>query len=505
MAKMKALLDTNIIIHRESAKVLNQDIGILFKWLDKAGYEKTIHQITIDEISRHQNQDLVRSFKAKMDSYVALKTQAPIHNQVKEISDKFDQNLNDRNDTALLNEIFQNRADILISEDKKIHDKAEALGLAEKVFTINSFLEKIYVDHPELVEYKVLSVQQKHFGEIDLEDGFFATLKEDYPGFDKWFNRKSNEKAYVTTNKENGKILSFLYLKCEDKNESYADIQPRLTPKKRLKVGTFKVVSNGVRLGERFLKIIFDNALTLRVDEIYVTIFDKRPEQLRLISLLEEWGFKLHGKKDSGELVFTRSFSPAFNKENPKETFPYISLRQKIFLVPIYPEYHTELMPDSILHNETKANFNDDQPHRNSIGKTYVSRSDERNIKKGDLLIFYRTGGYYKSVVTTLGIVDGVVFNIKTEEDFILQCRKRSVFTEQKLREQWNFNKQKRPFLVNFLYSYSFPKRINLKRLMELGVIKDMDDVPRGFKEISVDQLKLIIKETEVDESIIVD
>jgi len=32
---------------------------------------------------------------------------------------------------------------------------------------------------------------------------------------------------------------------------------------------------NGFRLGERFLKIIFDNALKQKVEEIYVTIFEK--------------------------------------------------------------------------------------------------------------------------------------------------------------------------------------------------------------------------------------
>ncbi len=44
---MKALLDTNIIIHRETSTVVNRDIGILFKWLDKAKYTKCIHPITI--------------------------------------------------------------------------------------------------------------------------------------------------------------------------------------------------------------------------------------------------------------------------------------------------------------------------------------------------------------------------------------------------------------------------------------------------------------------------
>jgi hypothetical protein len=37
---MKALLDTNIIIHREASRIVNPDIGTLFKWLDKGKYIK---------------------------------------------------------------------------------------------------------------------------------------------------------------------------------------------------------------------------------------------------------------------------------------------------------------------------------------------------------------------------------------------------------------------------------------------------------------------------------
>lgn len=39
---MKALIDTNIIIHREASKVINQDVGILFRWLERAKYTKSI-------------------------------------------------------------------------------------------------------------------------------------------------------------------------------------------------------------------------------------------------------------------------------------------------------------------------------------------------------------------------------------------------------------------------------------------------------------------------------
>ena len=503
---MKALLDTNIIIHREAGRVSNQDIGILFKWLDKAKFQKCIHPASVMEINKNPNKSTVDSFNIKMESYELLQTVAPMSLLVDQISKKNDINENDRVDSILLNEVFNDRVDLLISEDKKLHRKALELNISDRVYTINSFLEKIYAENPELVEYKVLSVEQKLFGELDLNDPFFDSLREDYNGFDKWFNKKANEKAYVTFNKENNRILSFLYIKKEDENELYSDFIPVFAPKKRLKVGTFKVVSNGVRLGERFLKIIFDNALLQKVDEIYVTIFDKRDEQNRLISLLEEWGFRIFGKKGkSDELVYVRDFTPHFNEKNLKETYPYLGLRKNIFLVPIYPEYHTELMPDSILHNESKSHFIDNEPHRNSIGKVYISRSWEKGISAGDVLIFYRTGGYYKSVVTTLAIVDNVYFNFKDENDFIAKCRKRSVFTDEKLREYWNYNKNSRPFLVNFLYVYSFPNRINLKRLIELEVIKDLDSVPRGFQKITLEMFTNIIKDTKSNESIIVD
>lgn len=510
---MKALLDTNIIIHREAGKVANQDIGILFKWLDKVKYQKCIHTVTVREIEKNPNTSTVDTFKIKMDSYEQLLTTAQMADEVTYTSEEFDENENDRNDTVLLNEVFVGRVDLLISEDKKIHVKAEALGISDKVFTINSFLEKVFAEFPELVNYKILGVQQKLFGELDLNDPFFDTLKEDYPGFEKWFHGKANEKTYVTINNENNLLLSFLYIKTEDKEEPYPNIAPIFKPKKRLKVGTFKVISNGVRLGERFMKIIFDNALARQVDEIYVTIFKKRDEQKRLIVLMEDWGFQLHGTKgDNGELVYVRNFSPQINSENPKLTFPYLSTEQNIFLVPIYPEYHTELLPDSYLKTESPQNFIEHEPHRNALSKVYICRSIERGIKKGDIIIFYRTkekgkSAYYSSVITTIAIVEQVIEDIRDENDFIAKCRKRSVFSNDELKKYWNWNPRLRPFIINFLYVWSFGlgNRINRKRLLELGILSGEENEIRGLKQITREQFKTILNETGTNESLIVD
>ncbi|OUL60977.1 PIN domain-containing protein [Flavobacterium sp. AJR] len=500
---MRALLDTNIIIHREASKVINQDVGILYRWLDRIKYTKCVHSLSIAEIEKYKDRQTVLSFQIKLDSYEQIEIPSPLQAEVKLVSDKTDVNVNDINDTQLLNEVFVGRVDVLITEDKKIHRKATKLGIEDKVFTIDSFLEKTFAEHPDLVNYKVLNVQKLKFGRINLDDDFFTSLKEDYIGFDKWFIKKFDEEAYITVNSNNGLLLSFLYLKVENKEESFTDIIPLFTPKKRLKVGTFKVINNGFRLGERFIKIIFDNALKNKVDEIYVTIFDKRDEQKRLIELLEQWGFTLWGKKND-EFVYIRDFSRKTDEKNLKLCYPYISSNKDCYIVPIYPDYHTELLPDSILNTESPEEFIEDFPHRNGINKVYVSRALTPHPNIGDILVFYRTGGYFKSVISTIGVVQEIKYDFINVEEFILYCRKSSVFPEDQLRAMWSYSASK-PFVIKFLYVYSFPHRINMKELIDLQVLNGINDAPRGFKKISKNQLNNILKATKSDESFIVD
>ena len=122
---MKALLDTNIIIHREANKVVSQDIGILYRWLDRGKYTKCVHSVTIEEIKKNPNQETVSAFMTKLQSYEIINIPSPMQYEVQQVSEKMDTNENDRNDTTLLNEVYVGRVDILITEDKKIHKKAE--------------------------------------------------------------------------------------------------------------------------------------------------------------------------------------------------------------------------------------------------------------------------------------------------------------------------------------------------------------------------------------------
>lgn len=514
MKNLKILLDTNIIIHRETDKIINTDIGKLFNWFDKIVAKKYIHPVTKEEINKLKNKDKKNTFNVKLDAYEELITTSDVHTEVKKISQQLDKTENDINDTLLLNEVYKGSVDLLITEDKKIHQKAKELNISDKVFTIEEFLEKVNTEFPGLTDYKVLSVHKSFFGKINLNDSFFDSFKEDYKEFEQWFRRKSNEPVYISID-ENNNVVAFLYIKLEDETENYSDISPNFTCKKRLKIGTFKVALNGFRLGERFLKIVFDNAIRQKVDEIYVTIFDKRDEQKRLITLLEEWGFNKWGEKTStGELVYVRNFEPEFDLIDPKKTYPYMSLNQSIYMVPIWPEYHTELLPDSILRNESPEDFKEDKPHRNAISKVYISRSLERGIKKGDIVLFYRTAeknksAYYNSLITTIGVVDDVIHNFKNENDFILKARKRSVFNDEKLKEWWNYSPKLRPFIINFLHVYSLTTnergKLIRKKLLEMGILSGEENELRGLKKITKEQFKTIIQKAGINESYFID
>jgi hypothetical protein len=226
--------------------------------------------------------------------------------------------------------------------------------------------------------------------------------------------------------------------------------------------------------------------------------------------MLEDWGFQYHGTKTSqagDEPVFVRDFRPLFNPNDPRRTYPYISRRSRIFIVPIYPEYHTELLPDSILNTESPDDFVENKPNRNAISKVYVSRSYERGLHSGDIIVFYRTKSgtapaHYTSVATTLGLVQDVVTKIPSKSAFIEACRKRSVFTDKELEKHWDYLPNNRPFVVNFLYVYSFPKRPNLMQLKNAHVI---DEAPRGFEVLTPSAFNTLLELADADMHLIID
>jgi predicted nucleic acid-binding protein len=501
---MRVLLDTNVLIHREARTVVRDDIGTLFRWLDQLKYEKCIHPDSVTEVRKHADPNVVHTLDVKLQSYNTLKTKAPDTPEIAALRAD-DRSANDVIDTSLLAEVAADRVDMLITEDRGLHRKAARLGLSGRVFTIDGFLEKANAENPALADYKVLAVRKALFGALDVRQPFFDSFREDYPGFDAWFNRKADETAYICT-ADGGELVAFLYVKREEPGEDYSDISPVFDRAQRLKIGTFKVVSNGFKIGERFLKIIFDNALRYRVDEIYVTAFRRTGDQDRLIRVLEDWGFGHHGTKAGHEGVYVRNFRPQVDSADPRRTYPYVTEAARKFIVSIKPEYHTELLPDSILKTESPADFLKNRPNRNALSKVFISRSYERSLRPGDIIVFYRTktpegSAWYTSVATTIGVVQDVIDGIPDLRTFQAVCRKRSVFSDADLATHWNSTPSNRPFVVNFLFVYSLPKRPNLKLLNEQKILKD---APRGFEPLSDQAFTRLLEVSNADTRFIV-
>ena len=500
---MRALLDTNIVIHRENKRVTNYSIGHLFRWLDNLRYVKVIHPYSIDEIQKYRDPETQEVLGVKLESYNKIQT-------IKEPDEKFLSLLNESEkvkkdfiDNTLLYEVYLGRVNILITEDRRLREKANKLGIGDNVFSINSFISTVSAENPSLIEYKMLAVRKTLFGDIEVSNSFFNSFRADYDGFDQWFLSKCDDEAYICKN-DKGDILGFLYVKTEGVSENYSDIQPQFIPKRRLKAGTFKVESTGFRLGERFIKIIFDNALQRKVDEIYITMFTDRDDLTALNELLLRWGFIKHGikfSKDKRETVLIKRMKEYEPDFSVRKNFPNILNDRRKFILPIYPQYHTSLLPDSKLNNENEIDFLGNEPHRYALQKVYISWASNNGAEPGDIILFYRTGEErrkkYTSVISTVAIVDEIITNIKSEDELLQLCQNRSVFSTEELKGFWRQHRYNIKIL-KFIFVKCLAKRLTLEYLWDNHIVSPTKG-PRSFMRLTDEQYEMIIRDSKTE------
>ena len=487
------LLDTNIIIRRESGNNVAFEISKLFNWLDKKSVQKYIHELTIKELSKYQDVRIRDNILAKINAYNTLpRFDTFLDEHFKQIVSAFSNDINGQVDNALLLEVYNDNVGLLLTDDTLILKKAEMLYIRDRVLSSAELLEKYESKYPKNIEYKMLAVKSKRFDEIDLRDSFFDSLREDYEGqkFDQWFKKKGNELAYVFEDKS--ELRGFLYLKIEDENEpDYLKVTPPLSPKRRIKVGTFKIERTGFRLGERFLRIIFDNARKTNVKEIYVTLFENKRDDVRhLKTTMEEWGFFKYGVKTNGEAVLVKSLESYNYDRDPKYNYPLTKNIPDYFFLPIFPEYHTDLFPDMILKSEDMHLYEENKAHRYALEKVYISGGRNVAAKPGDLVLIYRIGNRfpkkYSSVITGLAIIEEII-EPNSADECVAICKNRSIFTESEIREQF----KRRKTVVKLLDYLPFNTKVTLEKLRENKII-ERDSGPRPFEKITKEQFDII-------------
>lgn len=354
----------------------------------------------------------------------------------------------------------------------------------------------------ELKSYDVLSVKQNKFSDLDLDDVFFSSLKEDYPGFSNWFKKKNEEKAFVVKFEKG--IQAFLYMKIEDKDEDYSIFDTKLIPARRLKVGTFKITKNGYYLGERFFRIILEHAIINKVEEIYVTIFPKREEQKKLIIFMEDFGFTLYTfNKVTDEQVYVRKMNTILCDEPSLNNYPYVDRNKdrKYYLLCIDALYHTKLIPDSIIREENPDEFTSDITAANAIQKIYIGNY-RISPQSGDIIIYYRTkpvgdnrSARFATTITGFGIVSNTYRNISSFNEIEKIVSRRTVLTEEEIKQKLLKNKYG-VNILKFYDLYSFKKRPIRHFLLENNILNDYD---YPTKQIAEKEFDLILDEARFD------
>ena len=358
-------------------------------------------------------------------------------------------------------------------------------------------------------------LQYKRFANVNLNDPFFDSLKASYQEFSDWFRRKANESAYVFYG-ERGLIDGFLYLKAE--SAIIDDCTPNLMADKNgrgwLKVGTLKINAHGTKLGERFIKKIFDYAITHECRDIYVTVFAQHDS---LIALFERYGFIKEAEKttqNGTELVLTRRLYLIYaGVENVIKNYPIANFRgdstyqPRSYLLSLYPKWHTRLLPDSILHNENASIIQDVSP-TNSIHKVYLTAmAGVDQLRRGDILFIYRTSdgkgpADYRSLISSVCVVEEYrhISSFSNYAEFEKYCAVYSIFSRNELQEFWVGRRY--PYVFKFSYNIAFPKRIIRKDLLEQVGLKASEYF--GFMPLTPQQAAHILRLGYVNKSFII-
>lgn len=348
-------------------------------------------------------------------------------------------------------------------------------------------------------------IKYVRFNEVDLSDPFFNSLKEAYQEFTEWFHKKSLEYAFVSYN-EHKMLHGFLYLKVE--KGPITDCTPPINYPKILKVGTFKIDAHNTKLGERFIKKIYDMAITSHIPAIYVTVF---PQHNSLIALLEKYGFKHYGKKvtsNGKEEVLVKTFNELTG--DISKDYPIINATSETqkWVLGIYDKYHTPLFPDSILKTE-HPNIIADVSYTNSIHKMYIGKQFSLDkARSGDIVCIYRTepnnfsNSKYKNVITSLCVIESIKFlrDFNTFDDFKKFVNNRSVYNDQELKDMYK-DRHKGYRILNMTYNVAFLKRPIKKEIREI-LSKEPDYW--GAFQLSDSEFNAILRLGQIYEGIVI-
>ena len=430
---MRILLDTNIFIPLEdSSSVLEDSLGQLVRLVSENNHQLLVHPSSIEDINRDRDEDRHQINLSRIKKYSLLIDPPVLSDSDREQLGLSERNDNDRVDNQIVYALYKNAVNLLVTEDRGIHKKAESLGIENRVYYIqqaSSSLEKLHLK----VTINLPNISEEPLHNIDLNTPFFDSLRENYSGFNDWFQKASREgrKAWIHIN-DSGILGAIAIYKEEE--DPIVTSDSKAIRGKVLKLCTFKVGESvrGKKIGELLLKASFRYATENQFAHIYLTM--RSDKQIYLADLCEDFGFYRLGEYEN-DWVYVKDHPV----EPPEEEIPPFSYHKKYYphfrsdqdvakyIVPILPQYHAILFPDI----EIQTPLFTFSTAGNPIKQAYLCHAKITRINPGDLLLFYRSSDW--QAVTSIGVVE-MVFDTQDENEILGLVAKRTVYSYDEIK-----------------------------------------------------------------------
>ena len=297
MSDSKLLIDTNVVIGLEDHRPVDAVLGELLRLCGKHSVHVFVDAAVYDDVERDQDEARRRITLSKLEKFEQLEGLVTPADAELELQFGPIRSPNDRSDVRLLHALSRNAVDLLVTQDRDLQKRAERSGLGDRVLTVADVLAWVKQTF-EPVRVELPFIGEKKAYALDKDDPIFDSLREDYSGFDRWFQEKCVAKHRDVWTVEIGNELAGLIIY---KDETREEAQTKHPGPKILKLCTFKMKPEfrGEKFGEQLLKQVLWFCQRNGYDLVYVTAF---PGQSVLINLLLEYGFEITQEKSGRAL-----------------------------------------------------------------------------------------------------------------------------------------------------------------------------------------------------------
>jgi ribosomal protein S18 acetylase RimI-like enzyme len=467
------LVDTNIIIQLEDYKPVQREFAEMVRRCHEQGVTVYVHEASEADVKRDadaQRQAVTLSKLAKFPRITRVPTPP---DDILEKNFGTILNERDRVDVLLLNALERNVVDFLVTEDLGIHQRARKIGLQDRVLRVRDAVDwLVSTFEPARVALEYI-VERKCY-QLDRNDPIFDTLREGYPEFDAWIDRYPQRPCWCL--KIGDEIAGIVIRK---DNETRAESFVTLPGTKILKVSTFKVKEEyrGEKFGEHLLKQTLWYAQLNRYDIVYLTAF--KQQQGVLADLLRQYGFRETSVNVRGETIFEKLLQrgPAKPVSLPlsDDYAQYPCFREdsavRALCVPIQPQWYRVLFPENAPQPMLLFGRHHEDGTRtpgNTIRKVYLCKAQMKDVRPGDILLFYLSGNEIGSgQVRTIGIVEAYR-EIGDPEHLLRATGRRSVYSAD---QQIAMVKDSPVKVLDFLLVGHLREPISLRALHDIGAL----------------------------------